>query len=155
MESIKKLLTALTEIGKAVAENLGRDAIYTPAAEAYRLVLHSNPWLAWELAVQFHLGKEEYEHAIHRLYNEGELGLGEEIDKLILMTHYLNVMNREEEIGCVCMNCYKRIEYDEISYSMLCLDCFFEIEVGAITVPTRLESVEPIHLINSSVISII
>lgn len=147
-KSVKEFVVLLTELNNAILEDLGKEAICTPAIKVFHIALHHEPWLAWELAVQLHLGEEKYNQVMCVLYEHGELGMGEEKDELMLSTHYFNVENREKEIGGVCENCYKRIKYGEPAYSLNCsIDCLFEKEVGAITVPTELAPIKPVCLI--------
>lgn len=151
-KSVQEFIAAIEEIGKAVEEDLGKEAICGPAVKAFELALQHNPWIAWELAVQFHLDGEKYEHAMYALYDAGELGVMKEEDLDMLLSHCLNVRNREEKIGCVCAECYKRIKYNKHEHSLYCsIDCTFKGEVGDITVPDELAPIEPIWLIVSPV----
>lgn len=138
-KTIREFIIAIKKLKKAVEENLGKDAICGPAVRAFKLVLHHKPWLAWELVVQFHLGKEKYQHAMYELYSVGELGMGAERNETLLKIHHLIVMSHKDKIGYVCAGCYRRIEDDKPEYALHCsIDCLFETEVGAITVPAQL-----------------
>lgn len=134
----KSVKVLLNEAKKAVIEDLGRDAIYAPAAKAYRLALHNNPWLAWELTLQFNLGKKKYNHVMELLFMKGELGMDIIRDDLTLLMHRLNIIHHERQIGCICLRCFKRMKHDEFAHERCCLDCFFKEEVGHITVPIHL-----------------
>ncbi len=124
---MKKSVRELLEKARnAVRFNLGRDAVYAPAAKAYRLVLHDNPWFAWELAVQFHLGKKKLDHAKCILYKRGWLGMNDEINAMLLACLLLNVGRRVKKIGSICPSCYKKIK--GATYALLCADCHLEKE---------------------------